>query len=56
MTRLLTEQSTENMQYVRGLLHQKQLRFCAALELALALAELEPWSSQMPRDQRGQGS
>jgi hypothetical protein len=49
MTRVRTQQSTKNMQCVRGLLHQKQPGFAAALELALALAELELWSSQMPR-------
>lgn len=49
MTRVPTVQSTEDMQYVCGLLHQKQPGFAAALELPLALAELELWSSQMPR-------
>lgn len=49
MARVLTQQSAENMQYVRELLHQKQPGFSAALELALALAELELWPSQMLR-------
>jgi hypothetical protein len=43
------------MEYVRSLLRQKQPGFSAALELALvpaelALAALEPWPPQMPRD------
>jgi hypothetical protein len=41
MTRVITRQSTENMEYVRRLLNQKQPGFSAALELALMLAELE---------------
>ena len=50
MTRAITQQSTENMEYVRRLLSQKQPGFSAALELALMLAELELWSSPMPRE------
>jgi hypothetical protein len=48
MTRVITRQSTENMEYVRRLLNQKQPRFSAALELALMLAELGSCSPQMP--------
>ena len=48
MTRVITQQSTENMEHVRGLLNQKQPGFSAALELALVLAELELWPPQMP--------
>ncbi len=49
MTRAITRQSTENMEYVRRLLNQKQPGFSAALELALVLAEVELWPPQMPR-------
>ena len=48
MTRVITQQSTENMEYVRRLLQEKQPGFSAALELALMLAELELTSSEMP--------
>jgi hypothetical protein len=48
MTRVITRQSTENREYVRRLLNQKQPEFSAALELALMLAELEPCSPEMP--------
>ena len=41
MARVITQQSAENMEYVRGLLGEKQPGFSAALELALMLAELE---------------
>jgi hypothetical protein len=41
MTPVITRQSAENMAYVRGLLRRKQPGFSAALELALALAEIE---------------
>jgi len=47
MTRVTTQQSTENMEYVRRLLHRKQPGFSAALELALVLAELELWPPPM---------
>jgi len=50
MTRAITRQSTENMEYVRRLLNQKQPGFSAVLELALMLAEVELWPPQMPRD------
>ncbi len=40
MAKLITHHGTENMEYVRSLLRQKQPRFSAALELALVLAEL----------------
>jgi hypothetical protein len=41
METVITEQSTQNMAYVRRLLRQKQPGFSAALELAVLLAELE---------------
>jgi hypothetical protein len=41
METVITEQSTQNMAYVRRLLRQKQPDFSAALELAALLAELE---------------
>jgi len=47
MTRVITQQSAENMAYVRRLLREKQPGFSAALELALVLAELELWPPQM---------
>jgi hypothetical protein len=47
MTRVTTQRSTENMEYVRRLLHRKQPGFSAALELALVLAELELWPPLM---------
>jgi len=50
MTRVITRQSTENMEYVRRLLQEKQPGFSAALELALMLAELELWPPQMPAE------
>ena len=50
MTRVITQQSTENMEYVRRLLQEKQPGFSAALELALVLAELELWPPQMPAE------
>ena len=48
MTRVITQQSTENMEYVRRLLQEKQPGFSAALELALMLAEMELTSPEMP--------
>ena len=50
MAKLITQQGTENMEYVRSLLRQEQPEFSAALELALLLAELELWPPQMPGD------
>jgi hypothetical protein len=50
MTRGITQQSTENMEYVRMLLQEKQPGFSAALELALVLAELELWPPQVPAE------
>ena len=41
MTRVITQQSVENMAYVRRLLRETQPVFSAALESALMLAELE---------------
>ena len=48
MTRVITQQSAENMAYVRRLLGEKQPGFSTALELALMLAELELTSPEMP--------
>jgi hypothetical protein len=50
MAKLITQQGTENMAYVRRLLRQKQPGFSAALEFALVLAELEPWPPRMRCD------
>jgi hypothetical protein len=50
MAKLVAQQGTENMKYVRSLLRQEQPGFSATLELALVLAELEPWPPQTPRD------
>ena len=41
MTSVITEQSADNMAYVRRLLHRKQPGFSATLELAVVLAALE---------------
>jgi hypothetical protein len=46
---VVTRQSTENMEYVRRLLREKQPEFSAAPELAVMLAELELRSPAMPR-------
>jgi crotonobetainyl-CoA:carnitine CoA-transferase CaiB-like acyl-CoA transferase len=48
--------STQNGEYVRRLLDQKQPGFSAALGLALVLAELEEWPPPAPRDRRHQGT
>ena len=48
MTRVITQQSSENLAYVRWLLGEKQPGFSDALELALMLAELELTSPEMP--------
>ena len=48
MEMVITQQRTENMEYVRRLLQEKQPGFSAALELALMLAELELTSPEMP--------
>jgi hypothetical protein len=52
MTRamVVTQQSTENMEYVRKLLKQKQPGLAAALELAVDLVERDLRSGKMPRD------
>ena len=50
VAKLIAQQGTENMEYVRNLLRQEQPGFSATLELALVLAELELWPPQMPRD------
>jgi hypothetical protein len=41
MTKVITRQSAENMEYVRKLLKQKQPAFLAALELAADLVASE---------------
>lgn len=48
--------STQNGEYVRRLLDQKQPGFSAALGLALVLAELEEWPPPAPRDRRYPGA
>jgi hypothetical protein len=47
MATVINQQSAENMAYVRRLLQEKQPGFAAALELALAVAELELWPPQI---------
>ena len=47
---VVIQQSTENMEYVRKLLKQKQPGFAAALELAVDLVERDLRSGKMPRD------
>jgi hypothetical protein len=47
---VITQQRTENMEYVRRLLRQKQPGFSAALELAVILMEQQLRSPGMPRD------
>ena len=48
MKTVSTEQSTQNMEYVRRLLRQKQPGFSTALELAVILAERELTSAAAP--------
>jgi hypothetical protein len=55
VAKFITQLSTENMEYVRSLLQQKQPAFSAAVELALVLAELELWPPRM-RPDTGAGS
>jgi hypothetical protein len=50
VAKLIAQQGTENMEYVRSLLRQEQPGFSATLELALVLAEVELWPPQIPRD------
>jgi WhiB family transcriptional regulator, redox-sensing transcriptional regulator len=50
MAMVVTQQSTENMEYVRKLLKQKEPGFSAALELAADLVERDLRSPKMPRD------
>jgi hypothetical protein len=50
METVISEQSTENMAYVRRLLRQKQPGFSAALELAVLLAERWQASPELPGD------
>ena len=45
MAIVMTEQSAQNMEYVRRLLKQKQPRFAAALELSARLVEGEARSA-----------
>ena len=51
--KVMTEQGTENMEYVRRLLKQKQPGFAAALKLAVFLVERELGSAEMPRATSG---
>ena len=50
MTMVVTKQSTENMEYVRRLLREKQPEFSASLELAMNLVRPEPRSQEIQRD------
>jgi len=50
MEMIITQQRTENMEYVRRLLRQKQPGFAVALELAVILVEQQLRSPDMPRD------
>jgi hypothetical protein len=47
---VITQQRTENVEYVRKLLRQKQPGFSVALELAVILVEQQLRSPDMPRD------
>ena len=50
MEMVIIQRSTENMEYVRKLLRQKQPGFAAALESALTLAEQELRPPGIPSD------
>ena len=50
MAKVITQQSTENREYVRTLLKQRQPVFFAALELAADLVRQELRSLETPRD------
>ena len=50
MEMVITQQRTENVEYVRRLLRQKQPGFAVALELAVILVEQQLRSPDMPRD------
>ena len=50
MHMVITQQRTENMEYVRRLLRQKQPGYSVALELAVILVERQLRSPDMPRD------
>jgi hypothetical protein len=50
MEMVITQQRTENMEYVRKLLRHKQPGFSVALELAVILVEQQLRSPDMPRD------
>jgi hypothetical protein len=45
-----TQQSTDNMEYVRRLLQQKEPAFSLVLELALILTDAELTSAERPGD------
>ena len=47
MAKVITRQSTENMEYVRNLLRQNQPAFSVALELAADLLALELCSPEV---------
>ena len=50
MEMVITQQRTENMEYVRTLMRQKQPGFFLALESAVILVERQLRSPGMPRD------
>ena len=50
MEMVITQQRTENMEYVRMLLRQKQPGFSLALESAVILVERQLRSPGLPRD------
>jgi hypothetical protein len=50
MEMVITQQRTENMEYVRTLLRQKQPGFSLALESAVILMERQLRSPDTPRD------
>jgi hypothetical protein len=50
MAMVITQQSTENRDYVRGLLRQKQPGSAAALEMTADLVERDLRSPETPRD------
>jgi hypothetical protein len=50
MEMVITQQRTENMEYVRTLLRQKQPGFSLALESAVILVERQLRTPDMPRD------
>ena len=52
MAKVITRQSTENMEYVRNLLRQNQPAFSVALELAADLLALELRSPEVAGEPR----